>query len=155
MNLETWCGFIVNLQKIFEGPFSVHSFNNKKTFYVDVGTQHNPRIIPFTIASVKPYNPELVELDNDNSSDQSQIRNSEITERNSNGPELPETDLEALEKLTDQYNKMNSQEVPSVEIMNSLNPRQDQPNQIPTSILYGIEKAAQFFLASEEPYLKE
>ena len=141
--------------KRFEGPFSVHSFDNRKTVYVDVGTQHKPRIIPFTIASVKPYHPELEELGNDNSSDQSRIRNSEITERNSNESVLPETDLEALEKLTDQYNKMNSQDVPSAEIMNSLNPRQYQPNQIPTSILYGIEKAAKVFLASEEPYQKE
>ena len=39
--------------------------------------------------------------------------------------------------------------------MNAQDPRKGTQNQIPISILYEIQKAAQFFLASEEPFQKE
>ena len=41
---------------------------------------------------------------------------------------------------------MNPHEVPSTDIMNAQDSRKDIQNQIPHSIIYEIEKAAQFFL---------
>ena len=81
-----------------EGPFRVHSFDNRKNVYVDFETQHAPRIIPFTIASVRPYHPEREDLNSDENSDEpeSWTKNSEITKRNSNDSALLENELEAL-----------------------------------------------------------
>ena len=85
----------------------------------------------------------------------SRTKNSVITGQNSNDSALPENDLEALKLLTGQYSKMNSHEVPSKDMMNAQDPRKDTHNQITTSILYGIEKPAQVFLASKEHFQKK
>ena len=93
--------------KEFEGPFTVHSYDNRKTVYVDTGTERSPRIQPFSISSVKPYRIEDEETQREVEGENLEEKVPETSLQEVN---IPENDIDALELLTERFNRMEYEE---------------------------------------------
>ena len=134
--------------KKFEGPFIVHSYDNRKTVYVDIGNERRPRIEPFIISSVKPYRTEEEEPQGDVKIKSGRDEQIQTTQQLN----IPESDIERVRFLTEIPYEIDSfpggtEKSPVIS--------DDEPSKIhsiPSSILTCISQKGEEFLKSENAY---